>query len=193
MTRAHRFAFGHEPPRARAALPPASSGDEITAPLGDYVAPPARPWQVRTTLTLVEVAAPMAPVPSFHEPEPPAPREVVPEAAPVVAPRRRVALYVVIGLAALALYSAALVEVVAPRRTVEVVAAPAALTAVPVVAPSASTAPPPEPSASAAVPSATASVSSPPPRATPARVVRPPAPARTTQPVSDVRNPWKYD
>jgi len=170
--------------------------DEITAPLPDYVAPVGSTWQARPTLPLVDAATPARPVLPFHAPVTPVLLDVAPvvppHVAPVAAPRKRSGIYVVMAAGALALYSAVLVALMAPRRTMDaaVSATPAVSATMPSVdpTPSASASPPaPSVSASAAAPPAI------PPRSAPLRTTRQPAPARTAQPKSDVVNPWIYD
>jgi hypothetical protein len=184
MRSTHRFAFGREPAQLSTVQEPTPSTDK-TVPLPVLTAT----WQDRTTLRLAEVAEPAAPVVPLHVPV--APRMPPPAVPTEASRRRRVGVRVAIGMAALALYTAAVVAVVSPRRGVDApaVTVPTASALLPVPEVTASAASPAGPSASAAPPAVVAT----PPRPAPARTPRPPAPARTTQPVSDVRNPWKYD
>jgi hypothetical protein len=216
----HRFAFGHDHAPPRAVRQPAQQGDEITAPLPDCPVPVPPACEGWPTVPLADFAAGGAPALPFRAPVPLAPREIAPVApppiapvapppvapvvpppvAPVVVPRRRRGVYVAIAVASLALYNAALLVFVVPRRVVEL--APAASVTAPIVAATSSAAPAPEVSASAPAPSVTVSAptplaSAPPPLATPRpvppRVPRPPAPTRTAKPASEVLNPWGYD
>ena len=196
MTPVHRVGLGHSHAPPLTAPQPARNGDEITAPLPDYGAPVASTWQARPTLPLADAATAVRPALPFHAPAAPAPLDVAPVAPshvqPVAAPRKRSGLYAAMAAGALALYSAVLVALVVPRRTVD-----APLSAAPVVS---ATMPSVEPTASASAgppaPSVSASAAAPPaipPHPAPLRTPRPPAPARTAQPRSDVVNPWIYD
>jgi hypothetical protein len=203
MKPVRRFGFGHAPAPARAAHQPARHADEITAPLPVFSPRVSPVCQERPTLPLADAAAPVAPVLPFRAPAAPqGPPQIAPEATRPPGPRRPVCVHVAIAAVSVALYSALLVALVSPRRAVEapVSAAPAAAAPAPTSGPVPSTAPVPNASAGAPAPSASASPPAsvaPPPRSAPApaRVARPPAPAptRTSQPVSDVRNPWSYD
>jgi hypothetical protein len=187
VTPARRFEFGHEPARPRAAPRPASSAEDKTVPLPLLDAPAAPTWDGRPTQPLAEAAAPVAPVLPFSARATPV---VAPPVVPIAAPRRRrIGTWLATGTVSLALYTAAVIAIVSPRRVVEapVSTAPTAAAPAPTIEPVPSTAPAPQASASPPAPVA------PPPRPAPARVARPPAPTRTSQPVSDVRNPWSYD
>jgi hypothetical protein len=199
MTATHRIRLGHGHAPPSTALQPARNGDEITAPLPEYVAPVASPWQGRPTLPLVDAAAVARPALPFHAPVTLAQLEevapIVPQhVAPVAAPRKRRGVYVATAAALLALYSAVLVALVTPRRTMEapvsaVPAVPATMQSVAPAPPVSATQPAPSVSASAVAPQAI------PPRPAPPRTTRPPAPApaRTARPRTDVVNPWIYD
>jgi hypothetical protein len=207
MKAARRFAFGHEPAAVRPATLPAQSGQDRTVPLPLLDASGQPPWEDRSTLPLGVATPPVVPVLLLRAPITPEPREaaplVPPYTAPVTAPRSRRGGYLMIAIVLLALYSAALVVLVAPRRAVD--AAPAARAITPTIAPAPSVTPSPEASMSAPAPRATVSILAPsaiasapaprvtPPRAAPVRLTRPPAPARTAKPASEVLNPWGYD
>jgi len=196
MRSAHRAGFGHGHAPPDTAPPLTRNGDEITAPLPDCVARVSLTRQGGPTQPLADTTAPERPTLPFHVPATPAPLEVAPLAPPYVkvvgAQRRGPRIYAAMAAVALALYSAVLVALVVPRRTVD-----APLSAAPVVS---ATMPSVEPTASASAsppaPSVSASAAAPPaiaPRPAPLRTTRPPAPTRTARPKSDVVNPWIYD
>jgi hypothetical protein len=189
--------------------------DEITAPLPDPTVPSSPTWQSRPTMPLVHDAARARPVLPFRAPAPAAVQRTAPplpprDVAPLGPPRRsRTGVYIAAGIVLLALYSSALVLLVAPRSPTRAPAEAPSGSSPPIGPAAAQPAPPPtttpipEPEGSMRAPSPATSASTAKPQAStqggvphvaPPHGKHAPAPARTAPPAGgDVHNPWGYD